>query len=807
MKENKRNPLTRLLLPALMLVFAITAALMGAVMLPQVSAQVQINAADYENMDDEQLDSLVFTIKRAMTEGVMTPDDLSWSLIDVLARRGRVQEVLSVGDEKTEMFTTGEEVTFVVMGFDHDDWADGSGKAPITWGMKNLLSTKHGLNTSNTNAGGWAASEMRNITLPAIFETLPQELRDVIKPVSKKSTVGGSSTEIQTTADDLFLFSKDEIFSDAQGLGEGVQYENYLSNKNSTNGGDMFVQNPGTIKHLDNGNGAADYWLLRSVDLNNPNYACYVSQSGFVNYYNASYAYGVCFGFSMGAEPEINESEFEFVSENGETEWSHEFQEIPELSNAAFSFNLENKFSSNSTAHPEFGKLNFVHETYIRLGIGSIWNELYLSVYRGDDATYYFDYRFCNLKNALMSFPRDYNNRYLFTYDTDSEDVKIDIIVTLGAVQIRANTSILLDAAFEKQTQEDVLTSFVYKSLTMQSPENYPNGGILTINSDVPEPLPSSPQYDVLFTYRGSSSGDVPSSTNRLFKLSPGTTIPNYIPPENVQDGEKLTHWQTDATGQNIGEPITANVTFAAVYEDVDMYELRFVGEWEDGATYAREQVEVGSSIPLAEIPDYSEHAPEHQRHVGWRSSEGVFAQDYAGEQRAGGLYYVNFYPVFSEAVVEILFEKTEETMAMFDHIFSSIILNKHFDIVCRNVTFNTDTISKARTSSLQIVFRLVGYTPADVTTDWAVKNINAEINGGIWEAVKVRYVDELPEPPPPPDEEPPKPEPQEPSVGGIGEFFANAPTSIFFPLVGVIAGIIILIAFIKSRKRKRGRR
>lgn len=140
----------------------------------------------------------------------------------------------NVGDEKTVQLTTGEEVVFQILGFQHDDLVSG-GKANMTVGLKNGLATAYKMNNSNTNVGGWGSSIMRTETLVTIYNSLPAEVQAVIKPVIKKTSEGNTSSTIVTTEDKLFLFSAEEVFgthkysasSQYAFPGEGPQYEFY----------------------------------------------------------------------------------------------------------------------------------------------------------------------------------------------------------------------------------------------------------------------------------------------------------------------------------------------------------------------------------------------------------------------------------------------------------------------------------------------------------------------------------------------------------------------------------------------------
>ena len=107
----------------------------------------------------------------------------SWADIAAISESGRAAAYFGVGEEKTIELTTGEKVTLVILGFNHDDLT-GGGKAGMTIGMKNLLATTYKMNSSNTNAGGWDDSAMRTSTMTTLLSQLPADLRNVIKQKS-----------------------------------------------------------------------------------------------------------------------------------------------------------------------------------------------------------------------------------------------------------------------------------------------------------------------------------------------------------------------------------------------------------------------------------------------------------------------------------------------------------------------------------------------------------------------------------------------------------------------------------------------
>lgn len=217
----------------------------------------------------------------------------SWGQIAALSEGGSASKYFSVGDEKTIELTTGEEITLVILGFNHDDLASG-GKAGMTIGMKNLLATTYRMNATATNEGGWDESEMRTSTMATLLSQLPSDLQGVIKQVNKKATAGGASTSITTSADKLWLLAEVEVdgTTSAGYADEGEQYEYWKTVKDGTVAADR-------IKYLSNGSGSANTWWLRSPYLGGSTFFWYVGPSGGVNSFYASYSYGVSFGFCV----------------------------------------------------------------------------------------------------------------------------------------------------------------------------------------------------------------------------------------------------------------------------------------------------------------------------------------------------------------------------------------------------------------------------------------------------------------------------------------------------------------------------
>lgn len=217
----------------------------------------------------------------------------AWDDISYISVSGNAQKYFNVGDEKTIELTTGEEITLVILGFNHDALTSG-GEAGMTIGMKNLLATKYNMNSS-TNTGGWERSEMRTETMQTLLSQLPSDLQAVIKNVDKKATDGDGSTTIITSSDKLFLFSRVEIDGTTEAVyaDEGKQYEYWKTVKDGTVDADR-------IKYLSNGGGRATGWWLRSSEVGSPtSFQYFLSTGGRSDGIGAYYLVGVSFGFCV----------------------------------------------------------------------------------------------------------------------------------------------------------------------------------------------------------------------------------------------------------------------------------------------------------------------------------------------------------------------------------------------------------------------------------------------------------------------------------------------------------------------------
>lgn len=181
------------------------------------------------------------------------------------------------------MTINGSDVYVQLVAMDADPLADGSGNtAPTSWVVKSSL-TNHSMNSTNTNANGWAACEMRSWLRETAITWLPETIRSAIKEVTKTyydyTTAGTLSI-----ADTVWIPSAREVFG-------GTSYE--------TSGPDYTAvySIPADRIHY-NLSGAVVSWWLRSAYSSSINFR-YVNAYGSINYFGAYNSYGVLLGFCL----------------------------------------------------------------------------------------------------------------------------------------------------------------------------------------------------------------------------------------------------------------------------------------------------------------------------------------------------------------------------------------------------------------------------------------------------------------------------------------------------------------------------
>lgn len=188
----------------------------------------------------------------------------SWRRIAEISETGKAEDYFAIGDTKSIALNfsgTTETVTVRIIGFNHDDLEDGSGKAGISIALAQGITNDAIKVEENSKYGTgyiWETSQTRKILNSGkVYTALPSELREAIKSVTKISNAGYSKdyggrekNTLYSTTDKVWLLSTTEVGLDNAvatnycALGQGEQYEYYTDDERRkaklTTGGNLF---------------------------------------------------------------------------------------------------------------------------------------------------------------------------------------------------------------------------------------------------------------------------------------------------------------------------------------------------------------------------------------------------------------------------------------------------------------------------------------------------------------------------------------------------------------------------------------
>ena len=259
-----------------------------------------------------------------------TLNNNEWSVIKSVSDAGQGANYWSIGDRKAVTLngTVGKlslsnVTTYAfIIGFNHNASVEGSNrihfqlaKTALSGGTdvclcdssynSNVSTTGYfSMNSSRTNSGGWASSQMRtNICGTSlssysgtIIAVIPAALRAVLKSVTKytdNTANGGGSTAsyVTATTDYFFLLSEFEVFG-------SITYGN-TNEKNKQAQYAYYSAGNSKIKYKHDGTSTAALWWLRSPYASYSTNFVYVGTDGTVDYSNAGGSLGFAPGFCV----------------------------------------------------------------------------------------------------------------------------------------------------------------------------------------------------------------------------------------------------------------------------------------------------------------------------------------------------------------------------------------------------------------------------------------------------------------------------------------------------------------------------
>ena len=198
----------------------------------------------------------------------------------------KAKAAMDAGTKFSVKLTNGKTLQYRIIGIDHDDLADGSGKAGLTFEATNTALAAQRMNATDTNAGGWEKSELRGrLNTGDLWSLLPSELQSKVKSVTKMTDNqgGGKAGTPSATTDKVFLLSTTEVYGDLQS--DGIQYEYYKSKGVMTS-------------NYSGASSSSNHWT-RSVIPSNSAYFRYVYSNGDWGNYSATSTYYVFPAFSL----------------------------------------------------------------------------------------------------------------------------------------------------------------------------------------------------------------------------------------------------------------------------------------------------------------------------------------------------------------------------------------------------------------------------------------------------------------------------------------------------------------------------
>lgn len=271
--------------------------------------------------------SMMFTLTNITADPILANN--TWAKIAEASEAGIAQELWNIGDEiditisEVDIAVSGnaydevcpsQTITLQIWDFDHFDKSDGSGKAGILFGMKNILYTS-GINdgsciffmngTSRYNDGGWNSCHLKNTIMPRILSSMPSDLQSAIKEVNTYANAGNYSSEASVgtlSIDKLFVPGAIELndesyyYNKNQGITESNQFAIPI-----------FTDDTSRIKKGKNGSGDIKNWWTRSAKYDTNTAYIIVSdgtngtstRAGQLNTLKPSFGIGLCFCFCV----------------------------------------------------------------------------------------------------------------------------------------------------------------------------------------------------------------------------------------------------------------------------------------------------------------------------------------------------------------------------------------------------------------------------------------------------------------------------------------------------------------------------
>ena len=200
----------------------------------------------------------------------------SWAELKKMAQAGTISQVLSEGDLIPIRLANGEENTIRVT---HDQAGN------MFFVFENCLDKLFFMNRNQTNADGWAKSEMRAYLNGEVAKQLPDDLLESLELVSIEQKMPDQTCV--KSRDKLFLFSEEQVFGESR------------YSKSEKGVSQLRIFEGSMERKVKSWEGKPSRWWLRSPHSDSINFFVRVYSSGSVYYNLAHFIGGVVPGFCL----------------------------------------------------------------------------------------------------------------------------------------------------------------------------------------------------------------------------------------------------------------------------------------------------------------------------------------------------------------------------------------------------------------------------------------------------------------------------------------------------------------------------
>lgn len=180
---------------------------------------------DSNDQDDDTIEINDYSDTTVLTNSKI---DLDWETLVEAANKVAANENITSSTSQVKLKVKGKPVTLTVgdytslqydgvdkkvrlIGFNHDDLADGTGKAGMTFEFITTLGTDFLDSANNIESNGWENWELR-AKMPEYLSKIEDTVKNNIEPVTKKYGVGiDAASGIFSCTDSLWLLGWREV--------------------------------------------------------------------------------------------------------------------------------------------------------------------------------------------------------------------------------------------------------------------------------------------------------------------------------------------------------------------------------------------------------------------------------------------------------------------------------------------------------------------------------------------------------------------------------------------------------------------